>query len=204
MKKQFEYPTLLLVEHGETEFADPERIHGTKYDLPLTLEGHKQAADIAEMLKDYDIASLRTSPMQRAKETADHISDATGQEAEEDEGLAPLDSGYMSGMTHDAAQRRLEYYVANPHKDIPGGTGSYGDWWDTAAERMAKRLKETKSLDGQANVDVLHSSEIASMPAIIRGEGPGIWDKTQIPKSGKVSAVELHGSRWQFKPNWEG
>lgn len=206
-KKQFEYPTLLLVEHGSTEFTgddeNTDRIHGTKFDKPLTLEGHRQAATVAEKLKGHDIASLNTSPMQRAKETAEHISGAIGIKPEEDEGLMPLDSGYLSGMTHDSAHSRIEYYVKNPHKPIPDGQ-AYGDWWETASARMARRLKETKGLDGQANVDVLHSSEIASMPAIIRGDAPGIWDSKQIPGPGKISAVELRGGKWQFRPNWEG
>jgi broad specificity phosphatase PhoE len=205
-KKQFDNPTLLLVEHGETEFSGDsdktERIHGTKYDLPLTREGHNQAADVADKLKDYDIASVKTSPMKRAKETAEYISDATGVPAEPDDGMKPLDAGYLSGMTHEASKARIEYYVKNPHKQIPDGQ-SYGDWWDTASERMQHRLKEVEKTPDQAHVDVLHSSEIASMPNIIKGDPPTIWGR-QIPTSGKVSAVEKKGGKWRFTPNWEG
>src|SRR6266436_2402493 len=124
-KKQFANPTLLLIEHGQTEFAgetpSQERIHGIKYDLPLTREGHNQAQASADKLKGHDIASLKTSPMQRAKETAEYISDTTGQKAEVDEDLKPLDAGYLSGMTHATSKARMEYYVKNPHKEIPGG-----------------------------------------------------------------------------------
>jgi broad specificity phosphatase PhoE len=208
-KKQFDNPTLLLVEHGETDFSGnndkTERIHGTKYDLPLTLEGHRQAAECADKLKDYDIGSLKTSPQLRAKQTAEVIGDAIGHKPEEDEDLKPLDAGYLSGMTHDAAKSRIEYYVKNPHKQIPDGE-KYGDWWDTASERMAHRLKETESLHkgtGQGAADVLHSSEIASMPNIIRGDPPTIWGR-QIPGSGKVSAVEKKGGKWHYTPHWEG
>src|SRR5215471_3245419 len=136
-KKQFEYPTLLLVEHGSTDYTneDPsqDRIHGTKFDLPLTWEGHRQSAAVSERLAPFDIASLRTSPQKRAQETAAHIGEAIDREPEVDEGLKPLDSGYLSGMTHAAAKRRIEYYVRNPDKQIPGGQ-RYGDWWDTASE----------------------------------------------------------------------
>lgn len=207
-KKQFDNPTLLLVEHGATEFTgdddQTDRIHGTKYDLPLTLDGHRQAMKVADALKDYDIHSIKTSPMQRAKETAEHISDATGTKAVDDEGLKPLDSGFMSGMTHDNASRRIEYYVKNSHKPIPGSEGSYGEWWDKASGRMAKRLAETKRLpEGKANVDVLHSSEIASMPNIINGDPPSLWTR-QVPGPGKISAVTLHGGKWRFTSDWTG
>ena len=209
-KKQFENPTLLLVEHGETEFTDSgenDRIHGTKYDLPLTVRGHQQANKAAEALAPFDIGSLKHSPMKRSTETAGYVGKAVGQEPEKDEGLMPLDSGYMSGMTHKAAHRRIEYYVKNPDKPIPGSDGSYGDWWDTASNRMAKRLKETAALHndtGQGAVDVLHSSEIASMPAIIRGDPPSMWASKQVPGPGKISAVEKHGGKWHFTPNWKG
>lgn len=206
MKKQFDYPTLLLVEHGATDFTDSgakDRLHGTKYDLPLTVEGHRQAATVGEKLKSYDIATLRTSPLQRATETAKHIGDATGQKPEEDEGLKPLDSGYLSGMTHEAAEGRIKYYVKNPDKPIPEGQ-PYGEWWDTASARMAKRLKETEKTPGQAHVDVLHSSEIASMPAMVKGEGPSPFAAKQIPGPGKISAVEKRGGKWVFNPDWKG
>lgn len=205
-KKQFDHPTLLLVEHGETDFTGnserTDRIHGTKFDHPLTLEGHKQAQEAADKLKGHDIASIKTSPMKRAKETAERISDTIGMPAEEDDGLTPLDSGYLSGMTHGNAKRRIEYYVQNPHKQIPGGQ-SYGDWWDGAEQRMAKRLKEAEKTPGQAHVDVLHSSEIASMPLIIKGEAPRMWNR-QIPGPGKISAVEKKGGKWQFREDWNG
>jgi broad specificity phosphatase PhoE len=210
-KKQFDNPTLLLIEHGETEFAangdQEERIHGTKYDLPLTREGHGQAKDVADKVKGFDIASLKTSPMQRAKETAEYVGKATGQEPEEDEGLKPLDAGYLSGMTHDTAKARMEYYVKNAHKQIPGSEGTYGDWWNTASSRMAKRLKETESIhksSGQGAVDVLHSSEIASMPDIVKGDPPKLWGERQIPGPGRISAVEKQGGRWQFMEDWNG
>jgi len=206
-KKQFDVPTLLLVEHGSTEYTSDDeskdRIHGTKFDLPLTWEGHRQSADVAKKLSVFDIGSLRTSPQQRAKETADHISQATGQTPEVDEGLKPLDSGYLSGMTHEAAKRRIEYYVKNPDKQIPQGQ-SYGEWWDTASTRMAKRLKEVAADPDKGHVDVLHSSEIASMPAIVRGESPSVWTSRQIPGPGRISAVEKHGGRWKFVEDWNG
>ncbi len=205
-KKQFENPTLLLVEHGETEFAGTdaksERIHGTKYDLPLTREGHNQAQQAADKLEGHDIASLKTSPMKRAKETAEYISDTIGQKAEVDEDLKPLDAGYLSGMTHATSKARMEYYVKNPHKEIPGGE-TYGGWWDMASNRMAKRLREAEKTPGQAHIDVLHSSEIASMPSIIKGEGPTITSR-HIPGSGNISAVVKQGGKWQFKEDWNG
>lgn len=209
-KKSFDNPTLLLIEHGETEFSGDddksERIHGTKYDLPLTWKGHQQAADMAEKLSKHDIASVDTSPMKRATETAEHITEATGVKARPDEGMKPLDSGYLSGMNHEQAHRRIEYYVANPHKQIPGGE-SYGDWWDLVTSRMAKRLKEVKAIhkkSGQGAVDVLHSSEIASMPNIIRGDDPAMWTGKKIPGPGQISAVQEIGGKWKYSPHWEG
>ncbi len=206
MKTQFDHPTLLLVEHGETEFTGnsdrTDRIHGTKHDLSLTLEGHRQAAAVAEKLKDYDIASLKSSPQARAKETAEHISKETGVPVEEDDDLKPLDAGMLSGMTHENAKRRMEYYVKNPHKEIPGGQ-AYGEWFDNASNRMARRLKETERTPDRANVDVLHSSEIASMPNIIKGEGPSIWTR-QVPGPRRISAVVKRGGKWNFIGDWNG
>ncbi len=72
-----------------------------------------------------------------------------------------------------------------------------------ASNRMAKRLKEAEKTPGQAHVDVLHSSEIASMPSIIKGEGPTVTSR-HIPGPGNISAVEKKGGKWQFKEDWNG
>lgn len=62
--------TLWLVRHGETEWSKSGQHTGTT-DLPLTEDGERQAKPVREMLGDLPGAYVISSPMQRARRTAD-------------------------------------------------------------------------------------------------------------------------------------
>lgn len=207
-KIQVRWPTVLLIEHGDTDFAgsgDEDRIHGTKFDLPLTEKGRQQMRRTAEILADYDVASLKHSPMLRSEQSAGILGDATEVEPEEEEALLPWDSGFASGMTHGAAADIVEYYVKNPDKVIRDGE-AYGDWWETFSRYMAKRLKEAKKTKGENGlyrvlVDGVHSSEVTAAPAIIKGEPAQVLNQ-RMPGPGQIAGLEERGGRWRFIPKY--
>lgn len=207
-KIQVKWPTVLLVEHGDTDFAgegDEDRIHGTKFDLPLTASGRAQMERAGEIIADYDVASLNHSPMLRSKQSAGIIGEATGVKPVIVDALGPWDSGFASGMTHGAAGDIVEYYVKNPEKVIRGGE-AYGDWWEKFSRYMAGRLKEAEKSKGDAGmyrvlVDGVHSSEITAAPAIIKGDPAQVLDR-RLPGPGQVAGLEKRGGRWRFIPKW--
>lgn len=202
-KIQVRWPTVLLIEHGDTEFAgsgDADRIHGTKYDLPLTAKGREQMERAAEKIADYEVASFEHSPMLRSKQSAEIISRTIGKKAVPNEALLPWDSGFASGMTHGAAKDLIRYYVQNAHKVIPEGQ-AYGEWWDTFQRDMTKTLKMAEKTPGQVHVRAVHSSEVTAAPAIIKGDPAQVLDQ-RLPSSGQVAALEKRGGRWRFIPKY--
>jgi broad specificity phosphatase PhoE len=207
-KKKFSVPTVLLVEHGSTEFSAPgdeDRIHGTKYDLPLTARGHMEVQPAANKIGKYEVESLEHSPMKRSAETARMISHATGVKPIPKENLRPWDSGFASGMTHGAASNIIEYYVNNPKRAIRDGE-PYGDWWEMFSREMLDTLKRAREAgdDGYgAHVRGVHSSEITAAPAIISGDPAGFVDR-RLPGPGKISALMFRNKRWDFIPEWDG
>lgn len=67
---------LVLVRHGESiRQSNTEQHDGESLDTPLSSKGRNQASLIAERLSERTIHSLYSSPMKRAKGTADEISD---------------------------------------------------------------------------------------------------------------------------------
>jgi broad specificity phosphatase PhoE len=196
-------PTIFLIEHGDTEFAasgEADRIHGTKFDLPLTSEGRKQMERAAEIIAEYEVASLEHSPMLRSTQSAAIIARALGMKAVPNEALKPWDSGFVSGMTHGAAKDLIEYYVKNPGKVIRDGE-AYGEWWDRFQRDMAKTLKLAEKTPGKVHVRAVHSSEVTAAPAIIKGD-PAQVVKERLPGSGQIAALEKRGGRWRFIPKW--
>ncbi|MEG0278007.1 MAG: alpha-ribazole phosphatase [Morganella sp. (in: enterobacteria)] len=62
----------ILVRHGETTGNRDCLFYG-RTDLPLTDTGHRQAAAVADYLKQVHIDSVLTSGLLRAQQTAEHI-----------------------------------------------------------------------------------------------------------------------------------
>ena len=77
--------TLYAVRHGETDYNRESRVQGLA-DSSLTDFGRKQAAALAGRFKDVDITSLYTSPLSRARDTANAIAEAAGIEE-----ITPID-----------------------------------------------------------------------------------------------------------------
>ena len=71
-RSRFKGPRLLLVRHGETDWNRDGRFQG-QIDIPLNENGHRQAAQAGEFLKNIQIDAAVTSSMLRPKETAEGI-----------------------------------------------------------------------------------------------------------------------------------
>ena len=69
--------TLYLIRHGETDYNRENRVQGMK-DSMLTDFGRQQAAAIADHFKNIDLDIIYASPLKRAWDTANAISEASG------------------------------------------------------------------------------------------------------------------------------
>ncbi len=63
-------PQIVLVRHGETEWSKNGK-HTSYSDIPLTLEGERQAASLKSELEDWDFKLVLCSPRKRAVRTCD-------------------------------------------------------------------------------------------------------------------------------------
>lgn len=65
----------ILIRHGETDWNKEGKIQGQK-DIPLNEVGEQQAREVAQILKEtFHITIIYTSPLQRARKTAEIIQD---------------------------------------------------------------------------------------------------------------------------------
>lgn len=94
---------LLFVRHGESE-ADILGVHEGRADFSLTEKGHEQARRLSAWLKvNEDFNTVLASPLKRARQTAEHIAQATGAILTFDEQLMEWDNGLLAGMSRDEA-----------------------------------------------------------------------------------------------------
>jgi probable phosphoglycerate mutase len=88
------YGSLVLLRHAETEWSAAGR-HTGRTDVPLTPAGEEHARSAGERLAGYDFAEVRSSPLQRARRTAE----LAGFVPLIDEDLLEWDYGVYEGRT---------------------------------------------------------------------------------------------------------
>jgi probable phosphoglycerate mutase len=83
---------IVFVRHGQTASNRGGQLQG-RFDAPLTAEGEAQAKCVAAALRHEPLARVITSPLVRARTTADAIAQVLGLDVETDERLIELDYG---------------------------------------------------------------------------------------------------------------
>src|SRR6188768_3261918 len=95
---------IVLVRHGETEWSRTGR-HTGRTDVPLTDAGRKQARRLAPLLDRGDFALVLSSPLQRARQTAELA--GLGQQLELEPDLAEWSYGEFEGLTSDQIEAEV-------------------------------------------------------------------------------------------------
>ncbi|MFF3441471.1 bifunctional RNase H/acid phosphatase [Streptosporangium sp. NPDC002721] len=123
--------SLYLLRHGETPLSVERRFSGLG-DPELTPNGVAQAEAAAAKLaaKPYGIQVIVSSPLRRARATAEIVAARAGLEVLVEEGLRETDFGDWEGHTFTEIQRRwpdeLAAWLADPSAAPPGGE-SFGE-----------------------------------------------------------------------------
>lgn len=153
--------SLLLLRHGETPLSLERRFSGLG-DAELTAAGLAQAAAAAERLsrEPYRPDVIVTSPLTRARQTAQAVAERTGVEIEVLEDLREADFGDWEGHTFTEVQRRwpaeLAAWLADPDVAPPGGES----FAQTAHRVRAARELLVERYEGKTVLAVSHVTPI--------------------------------------------
>ncbi len=117
--------TTLLLRHGQTELSVHRRFAG-RGDIPLTATGRQQAAAAASALAERGgVDVIVTSPLDRARRTAEAVAERTGAGLVVDGGLAETDFGAWEGLSFAEARAQwpaeLAAWLADADVAPPGG-----------------------------------------------------------------------------------
>lgn len=97
---------LYLARHGFSE-ANLLRLHAGSGGWPLRPEGRKQAEALARQVQCLAITEIWTSPLPRARQTAEIVAGICAIPIFEDEDLRELDAGPWEGLTDDEVASRF-------------------------------------------------------------------------------------------------
>ncbi len=106
MDRQRVAHTVTLVRHGQTD-RSLAHVYSGQLDVALTDTGREQAREVAQQLVDRDVDAVVTSPLIRARDTAEAIAEVTGAPLTVDERLTEVDYGPFEGLDRDGARERF-------------------------------------------------------------------------------------------------
>lgn len=162
---------IYFVRHGECEANAEGRIAGSRNDSPLTEEGLKQADATAESLRGKQIDLIITSPLKRARVTAERIAHKIGYEDKiiVEPLLAERDFGSATGHSTSTGFAAVD---AGEIDDL--------ETLDELADRMSRVLKLFESLPGRYILVVGHSGAERMMHTIYDGKSYKTFLDTEV------------------------
>lgn len=185
--------TVHLVRHGEVD--NPHRVlYGRLPGYHLSQAGQTMAKTAADFLSGRDITVLRSSPLDRAIETAEPIAAELGLSAEIDERLIePWNhfEGLRFGVG-DGALRQPKHWLQlrNPFRP------SWGEPYRSVAERMLAAVSAAaRAADGHEAVCVSHQLPIWVTRRFV--EGRRLWHDPRRRQCalGSVTSLSLTDGR---------
>ena len=118
---------ILLVRHGETTWNREGRYQG-RTDIPLSLVGQSQVRSLGKRLANVPITLAVTSPLSRARATAEAVVGDRPLTLELSEGLVEISHGAWEGqLASDVARDHAEMFGVwrtAPGRDSPAGPGA--------------------------------------------------------------------------------
>ena len=154
--------TTLLLRHGQTRLSVEKRFSGVG-DPELTEVGLRQAQAAADRLATSGAVAVVSSPLRRARQTAELVGKALGVEVAVEEGLRETDFGDWDGYTFSEVRERwsreLDAWLADTAVAPP-----HGESFDATALRVRRaRDRLLASYGGQTIVLVSHVTPIKQL-----------------------------------------
>ncbi|MGV9735887.1 bifunctional RNase H/acid phosphatase [Rhodococcus aetherivorans] len=165
---------MLLLRHGQTPLSVERRYSG-RGNPPLTELGRAQARAAARRIGERgNVAAVVSSPLGRARETADAAASALGLPVTVHEGLIETDFGKWEGLTFlEAAQRDPDLHrrwLGDTSVRPPGGES-----FDEVRGRLATVRDDLVAEYGGANVLVVsHVTPIKTLLQMALDAGPSL------------------------------
>jgi len=186
--------TIFLARHGESDWNVAKRFQGHA-DRPLTERGRQQAHALADLVASQEIDAVYTSPLSRARETAEIVAARAGLEAVALPELREVDTGSWSGLSRADVEARFPEGFTRWRS---GGSGwEDGESYEEMAERVIGALRTIAEDHPDGRVLVIsHGGPIRAIHAA--AEGVAIRDYRRlrpVEPNARLSSVAVENGR---------
>jgi probable phosphoglycerate mutase len=168
---------LTLVRHGQTSANIDGVWHGSS-DTPLTDHGERQAKRTAAFLETHgrDATVVYSSPLMRARHTAEPIAEKLGLELRIDPDLSEYDIGEWEGKSFQELQEvhQLWHHIATDPDFAPHG----GESPRQVIARVSECLRRLAATHPQERIiAVTHGGALAMGLGALLGEQESSWSR---------------------------
>jgi uncharacterized phosphatase len=178
--------TICLIRHGETDWNVTRRLQGTT-DVPLNARGVKQAEACRTYLSSSSYDVLITSPLKRAKQTAEIINQQLQLPLHIMDDFKERSFGEAEGMSYD--DRRAVY----PEKNYP----NQEEEEDFHQRIIAGLWKVTQSYSDQKVLLVNHGAVIKAILQTFSTD-KNILENDRL-MNGCISNIHFENDKWNIK-----
>lgn len=183
--------TVLLIRHATTDLIG-ERIAGSMPGVHLNAQGQAQAVVLSEALRDWPIAAIYSSPLERARETAAPLSERAGLPIQFREAFGELHFGAWEGRSLQELAGDSLWQRFNACRSLARAPGG-----ELMMETAARVVTELEHLRAQHNEDCLaifsHGDVIRAALILYAGIPFDLFQRIEISPA-SISIVELHDS----------
>jgi broad specificity phosphatase PhoE len=173
---------LYLARHGETDDnVPPARVMGW-IDTPLNERGREQARALAREAAGHGFASLFTSHLRRARETADIVGEAIGVEPVVDERLAESRRGEWEGRLVEDIRREDPNAWEAFTRDAEGFVFPGGESLEQHCARVAEAIRDVAAAPQPALV-ICHGGTIRCAFASRDPRGLASFHDPEVPNA---------------------
>ena len=190
----------LALRHGQTLLNFSNCFRGWS-PIPLDDVGIQQAHAAAKFLEKAPIKQIISSPLPRARTTAEITASKHGLYVQQDGGLLPWHVGMFGGLDRDQNNPALRLFVHNPYVVIPGGESledfeqrQFAFWKDALTNAQSAGL----------TLFVAHTSNCVALVNFSEGNEdvePEVGDSVQ---PGGIEAIYWDGTRYRVDPIFGG
>ena len=187
--------TIVLVRHGRTAWNVVERFRGRE-DLPLDEAGRAQAERTAERIaRASKPVAVYSSPLVRARATAQAIATRCGLSVRVHPGLVDIDYGRWQGLTPEEAHRRDRRRARRWFRGSRGGRPPGGESLSRVKRRCLRAVAEIAARHPDATVVAVGHTVVnrAILLGALSMRSREFWHLRQEPCA--INVIETDGRR---------
>jgi probable phosphoglycerate mutase len=187
---------IVLIRPGATELDEQGRIKGT-LDIPLSEDGARQAARLAEELEAANIEVIYTGPCRSAIQTGETLAAGLNVKLKQLPGLRNLDHGLWHGKLIEEVRQQMPKLFRLGQMQPDAVCPPEGETLEAARQRAQVILKKVLRKHKQGVIALVISEPLASLVASCLDHreledlwkslcDSGCWEQIDIPTPAEV------------------